>query len=188
MLNPVHQNSGLFWNMQEFFKDLVKSDVFSLEYPDAELNLIHTKNTSHFTWRYRLICHSLTLWKLKVVIHFVDNLLHIWHNRQSFGFWHCVELQFDTDILKEHVASIFRVAELCLGGHKSDYQKELLQHLLQHPTIQKMESENFSEMLVSSYNPTQCQHSDDCPVISTCHVSMKTWFETQKHLQRFINL
>jgi len=40
--------------MQEFFKDLVKSDVFSLEYPDAELNLIHTKNTSHFTWRYRL--------------------------------------------------------------------------------------------------------------------------------------
>ena len=131
---------------------------------------------------------SLKLWKLKVVIHFVDNLLHIWHNRRSSEFWHCVGLQVDTDILKEHVASIFRVAELYLRGHKSDYQIELLQHLLQHPITQKTESEHFSKMLVSTYNPTQCQHPNDCPMISTCHVSIKTWFEIQKHLQRFINL
>jgi len=29
--------------MQEFFEDWVKSDVLSLEYPAAELNLIHAK-------------------------------------------------------------------------------------------------------------------------------------------------
>jgi hypothetical protein len=61
-----------------------------------------------------------------------------------------VGLQVDTDVLKEHVASIFRVAELCLGGHKSDYQKEVHQHLLQHPITQKRESEHFSEMLMST--------------------------------------
>ena len=171
--------------MQEFFEDWVKSDVLSLECPDAELYLIHAKyKTLHLKVQMNMSL-SLNLWKLNVVIHFVDNLLHIWHNRQ---YWHCVGLQVDTDILKEHVASIFRVAELRLGGHKSDYQIELLKHLLQLPITQKMESEHFSEMLVSTYNPTQCQHPGDCPTISTCHVSMKTWFETQKHLQRFINL
>jgi hypothetical protein len=158
------------------------SDVLSLEYPAAEINLIHAKyKPLHL--KVQNMSFSLKLWKLKVVNHFVENLLHIWGKRQSSGFWHCVGLQVDTDVLKEHVASIFRVAELCLGGHKSDYQKELLQH----PITQKWESEYISEMLMSTLNPTQCQHPDNCPMISTCHVSMKTWFETQKHLKRFIN-